>query len=336
MAGENTIYDITADPGTGAFSSIENRETEFYDVSDSWPDDVPTPGFIGFQLDARPDPDSLELWIVDSDYLDTDVGVGFDSDDDGQSLEIITSGTPNSSQARLYPVMGWLEFHSDNLNLTVAALYDSWGSNYNRRTLLQLINDLGGGSIDDYTISASTDWVDTDVGLTANSDILIASQKATKTYVDNGRSVVYIKDIKSAGSHGGTFTAGVWQTRILNTLENQESYSWVTLSSNQITLAEGSYDIYGYAPGFNVSQHKSKLRNVTDAIDEIIGESGYSRNSVPTSSQSFLMGNLQVVGTKSYEIQHQCNTTVGPDGFGTASNFSVDEVYAQLKITKIV
>ena len=47
--------------------------------------------------------------------------------------------------------------------------------------------------------------------------------------------VGYVKDVKSSGTAGGTFTTGAWQTRDLNTEEGDFS-KFGTLSSNQFTL----------------------------------------------------------------------------------------------------
>ena len=56
--------------------------------------------------------------------------------------------------------------------------------------------------------------------------------------------VPYIKlsDVKSAGTAGGTFTSGSWQTRTLNT-EDSDTGGNCSLSSNQFTLDAGTYEI---------------------------------------------------------------------------------------------
>lgn len=143
----------------------------------------------------------------------------------------------------------------------------------------------------------------------------------------------YIKDIKSDGTDGGTFTSGAWQTRDLNTLEGDSSF--VTLSSNQFTLPPGKYEIEAKAPALGGDDHKIKLYNATDAIDEIIGSSGYSRNSSSNQTDSLFVGKIEITTSKTFEIRHRCQTTVATFGFGTASTFGVDEIYTQVKITKV-
>ena len=144
--------------------------------------------------------------------------------------------------------------------------------------------------------------------------------------------IIYLKDEKSGGTDGGTFTSGSWQTRDLGILTG--NISIVNLSSDQFTLGAGEYDIEVSAPAFAVQAHKIKLRNITDATDDIIGGSSHSNSGAPQTTNSLLYGNLILTSSKTYEIQHRGTTTGTTTGFGVASNFSVVEVYTQVKITK--
>lgn len=49
------------------------------------------------------------------------------------------------------------------------------------------------------------------------------------------------------GTHGGTFTAGAWRTRDLNTVLTN-TISGASLSNNQITLPAGKYYVEASAP----------------------------------------------------------------------------------------
>lgn len=143
----------------------------------------------------------------------------------------------------------------------------------------------------------------------------------------------YMQDEKSSGTSGGTFTSGAWQTRDLNVLTG-DSY-FVSLSSNQFTLIPGVYHIEAVAPAFRCGGHTSKLRNITDSTDEIIGSAHDSQNGSDGSNSSHLAGKLSIESSKTYELQHRCGTTEVGDGFGNANSFGVVEVYAQVKITKV-
>jgi hypothetical protein len=145
---------------------------------------------------------------------------------------------------------------------------------------------------------------------------------------------VYLKDVKSSGTDGGTFTSGSWQTRVLNTIEGDSTI--VSLSSNQFTLQPGRYEFYTTAPADRVNNHKAKLRNITDSTDQIIGSSERSLNTTgQVSNKSVIEGIVEITSPKIFEVQHQCQTTQTVVGFGDASSFGVSEVYTQVKITKV-
>lgn len=148
--------------------------------------------------------------------------------------------------------------------------------------------------------------------------------------------VAFIKDVKPSGTAGGTFTAGAWQTRTLNTVSGDSEI--VSLSSNQFTLQPGKYLIEAIVPAYKVNVHKAKL--VSDPsgtpLDEIIGSNEQIDSAVNIISQSKIIGTLTVSESKVFEIQHRCSTTGTTTGFGNASSFGVDEIYTIVKITKIL
>ena len=144
---------------------------------------------------------------------------------------------------------------------------------------------------------------------------------------------ILIRDEKTSGSIGGTFTAGAWQTRDLNTIV-ADIGSHVSLASNQITLAAGTYKVKVHAPAFKVVRHKTKLRNITDGSDIVIGSSSYNSNTDLVSGDSTLEGRFTIDDSKVIELQHRCSTTGSSTGFGVASNFGVIEVYAVIEFWK--
>jgi len=152
--------------------------------------------------------------------------------------------------------------------------------------------------------------------------------------------VGYLKDVKSSGTAGGTFTSGSYQTRDLNTSEGDFS-KFGSLASNQFTLDSGVYDIEWTAPaacngGNAVSGHKSRLYNITDAAVVSIGSSeivdGISGVAVTNRSKGIC--SLTLTSPKTFEVQHRCTSTLATSGFGLATSFGDDEIYTQVKITK--
>jgi hypothetical protein len=143
----------------------------------------------------------------------------------------------------------------------------------------------------------------------------------------------YIKDVKPSGTAGGTFTSGAWQTRDLNTLEGDTEF--VSLSSNQVTLESGKYEIEASAPALRVADHKIILRNITDSTDDLIGTSAYNAVADLTQTVSSMVGTLTITSSKTFEVQHRGIATQSNNGFGEPSVFGVDEIYTTLKITKV-
>lgn len=144
---------------------------------------------------------------------------------------------------------------------------------------------------------------------------------------------ILIRDEKSSGVHGGTFTLGSWQTRTLNT-EVSDSGNHASISSNQITLAAGTYRVKSHAPAFAIDDHKIRLYNITDASDEIVGTSETSFSSGNNYNRSFLEGKIVLASSKVLELQHRSSATKTTNGFGRAATFGVIEVFAVIEFWK--
>lgn len=148
--------------------------------------------------------------------------------------------------------------------------------------------------------------------------------------------ILHVRDQKAAGADAGSFSNGAWRTRVLNTVLTN-TVSGASLASNQITLAAGTYKVTARAPAFQVGRHQTKLVNITDTVDEIIGATSNTSagGGDPVQTDSILTGVLTVSGSKVYELQHRCSSTKSTNGLGTAANFGISEVYAELIIEPI-
>lgn len=192
------------------------------------------------------------------------------------------------------------------------------------------------GSIKSYT--TKTDGVDFYLAAHMNSvqEEIVAVQTLLGANGNKiGINLIHVRDEKASGTAGGTFTAGAWQTRTLNTVSTN-TLTGSSLASNQITLPAGTYDVFARAPGYVVSYHQAKLRNVTDGSDAIIGTTENSGSSEAKTTTSFVIGRFTIAGTKAFELQHYCSpTTVATYGFGYPVNFGVIEVYAEIQIRRV-
>lgn len=157
-----------------------------------------------------------------------------------------------------------------------------------------------------------------------------------QTFTATSLPVAVLTDEQTSGTAGGTFSSGAWRTRVLNTKYDPNSII-TSLSSNQFVLPAGTYHINAVAPAYAVNRHKAKLYNITDASDAVIGSSAYSTTGIADTDveTSDVIGIFTIAGAKTFEVQHQGQTTSTTNGFGIASSFSVVEVYTQVTITKI-
>lgn len=141
---------------------------------------------------------------------------------------------------------------------------------------------------------------------------------------------IILEDQKTQGVAGGTFTAGSWVTRDLNT-EVSDPKNNCVLSSNQFTLTAGNYGLLlASAPVYLVNRHQTRLLAAGSPVK--MGSSGYADGSNNVSNRSHLqyfVGTLPVDTT--FKIEHQCILTKTTSGFGNASDFGT-EVYTQVAI----
>jgi len=145
--------------------------------------------------------------------------------------------------------------------------------------------------------------------------------------------MLHVRDEKTSGTHGGTFTKDIQQTRTLNTvLTNQ--ISGAALSSNQITLPAGTYFIDATSPGDQVDNHKARLYDITNSATLIVGTSE-DTSSTQGTTRSMVKGFITLVGSTVTELQHFCQTTHNTEGFGAATSSGDVEVYAEIIIRKM-
>ena len=145
---------------------------------------------------------------------------------------------------------------------------------------------------------------------------------ATPTVLFDAYAVIV--DQKSATTDGGTFTSGDWRTRDLNT-ELSDPDGIVTISSNQFTLAAGTYFIRWAAPAFGVERHQTRLQDITNATTREYGLSCYSATGGFAATHSF--GSTRVIpgASTTYEIQHHSSFTKSTNGFGVHGGAGIEQ-----------
>lgn len=157
---------------------------------------------------------------------------------------------------------------------------------------------------------------------------------ATEAFVLTAVKYASLQDRKAANTNAGTFTSGARRTRDINT-EVTDTGSVVTLANNQFTLQPGTYQIIARAPALHVGRHQAYLRNVTDSVDTLVGSSAFSDSTADyAQSDSWVIGRFTITAAKTFEIQHQCQTTYAAAGFGVAVNLGASEVYTEVHLWK--
>jgi len=139
----------------------------------------------------------------------------------------------------------------------------------------------------------------------------------------------YIKvtDTKAQNTNGGTFTAGSWQTRDLTT-EDTDTGDNCSLSSNQITLAAGTYECCISCPCYEVDTNQARLYNTTGAEVVLLGTTQFS------AAAGAVKGRFTIAADQILEVQHYCITTRADYGFGIALN-QTSEVYTVAEFWKV-
>jgi hypothetical protein len=141
---------------------------------------------------------------------------------------------------------------------------------------------------------------------------------------------VIVQDQKLSGTDGGTFEAGAWRARDLNTLMRNNCV--MSLAHNQIMLLAGTYRAKWSAPAFDVTTHQSRLFNVTDSL--VIAYGTNASASSGGGDRTIGSAEFTITASQLIELQHRCNATRIGNGFGGAANFGNVEVYSEMIIWK--
>jgi hypothetical protein len=139
-----------------------------------------------------------------------------------------------------------------------------------------------------------------------------------------------LSDVKADGTNGGTFTLGAYQTRTLNTVS--DAVGFVTLAANQFTLQSGVYYINASAPAYLVDFHKARIQNITSTSTALLGSVALADSVGNGSGDAIVSGEITITAEATFELQHQCLTTVATTGFGRATSFGDNEIYSVVEI----
>lgn len=166
---------------------------------------------------------------------------------------------------------------------------------------------------------------------------------ANATFTQTPEGYVLLEHKTATGSNGGgDFTAAAWRTRTL-TVETSDVATLCALntSTNQFTLTAGTYRFRIRVPAYKVGKHIARLKNVTDT-SYTYGTNADAGASVEAQTWSEIIGRFTIGSTKTFEIQHICETTKTSNGMGVSGDgldtgaWTSQNVYTQAEFWKEV
>lgn len=167
----------------------------------------------------------------------------------------------------------------------------------------------------------------------------VSNNYITKTdeVINNDESqfgVLHLQDQKPQNTASGTFTAGAWRTRVLNTVLIN-TIEGASLESNQVTIPAGTYKLVAWGCAYAVNRSRLRLYNITDSTEIVLGIPPSQSSGGGDSYSSDLICAFTIDNTKTFELQHFCQTSRGTNGFGLTINGAGQvEVYAEFFLEK--
>lgn len=166
------------------------------------------------------------------------------------------------------------------------------------------------------------------------NDTVLTADSSTSTGVKwaspaAGITYAVFQDEKSTATDGGTQTAGAYYTRDLNTVK-YNGITGASLSSNQVTLAAGTYYITAIAPH---KGNSGNLRwyNITDSASAVAGQTNYFESW----GEFKLAGVFTITAQKVFELQYRTDGTTAGNGLGVKNAFQAVTVYSIVTIVKV-
>lgn len=147
------------------------------------------------------------------------------------------------------------------------------------------------------------------------------------------QDTILLQHQTASGVNAGTCTSGAWRTVPL-TNEVYDTGSNCSLSSNQFTLAAGTYEAWALSPYADVTARvQCRLYNTTGSTVLCYGESVYSTGAIV---ESKILGDVfTIAASQALELQQQCDATGTNFGFGVANSFGNTNIHAQVFLRRI-
>lgn len=169
---------------------------------------------------------------------------------------------------------------------------------------------------------------------TGTADEVAFQAPATPSLVSQ---LFLIQQQLASGTDGGSVTGGSWYTRDLNTVVSN-TISGASLSTNEITLPEGVYDIDAEFAFGTVLTCRVRLYNVSDSV--AVSPQGINACSTGSGTSDGANSNLRMrltvpSGGKTYRFEARTSGNAANTGNGRPISTGDVEVYANVFIEKV-
>lgn len=140
----------------------------------------------------------------------------------------------------------------------------------------------------------------------------------------------FVRIKQRTNGHGGTFAAGAWQIRALNTID--QNLVGATLNSNRFILPAGVYYVRGWAACNGVSTNALRIYNQTTRKtllegEAVFGNAIFARGQEPGNNLTPIEGYIEVTTQSALVLQHKCLRGRDTYGFGAVGGGHSTSVY---------
>ena len=153
------------------------------------------------------------------------------------------------------------------------------------------------------------------------------ARRLKTTNPSEGDDILIYADEKSSGTWGRTMNDGSWETSDITT-EKADPGGHGSLSSNQITLAAGTYRVMAWAAAYRCNLHQIRIYDTTNSAVLVLGLNCYASENDWDSTPATLAGRFTLANSATIELQHRIETD-GLSKAGRPASWGT-EVYAQL------